>query len=180
LKGREQTPDSPERLAIEAAQRDPSRFAELYEEHFDRVYAFVRHRVPNRAEAEDLTAEVFQKALAGIGRFEWRGAPFAAWLFRIASNAIASHFERNARKSPVELEEIPSPVVAREVEHRATLYRLVAKLPELQRRVIRLRFGEEKGIGEIARILKKTEGAVKQLQLRALRNLRAQMDEKHA
>src|SRR5262249_61752107 len=109
--GQEEASVSPERLAIEAAQRDPSRFAELYEEHFDRVYAFVRHRVPDRAEAEDLTAEVFQKALAGIGRFEWRGVPFAAWLFRIASNAIASHFERNARKSPVELEEHSSPLL---------------------------------------------------------------------
>src|SRR5437867_8402430 len=71
-----------ERLLIEAAQRDPSRFAALYEDNFERVYAFVARRVRDRDEAEDLTSEVFHDALASIGRFEWRGVPFAAWLFR--------------------------------------------------------------------------------------------------
>lgn len=171
--------ESEERLAIEAAQKDPSRFAELYENHVDRVYAFVLRRVSNRAEAEDLTSDVFQKALANLGRFEWRGAPFAAWLFRIASNAIANHFAKNEKGLAAAPEDTPEPVVLREVEHRVGLYRLVGELPALQRRVIRLRFGEEKSIREIARALKKTEGAVKQLQLRALRNLRSRMDEEH-
>jgi RNA polymerase sigma-70 factor (ECF subfamily) len=179
LTGREAPPDSEERLAIEAAQRDPSRFADLYEGHFERVYAFVLRRVSNRAEAEDLTSDVFHKALANIGRFEWRRAPFAAWLFRIASNAIASHFEKNERVAPAAQEDVPEPVVMREVEHRAGLYRMVAQLPPLQQRVLRMRFGGEKSIREIALTLKKTEGAVKQLQLRALRKLRSRMDEKH-
>jgi RNA polymerase sigma-70 factor (ECF subfamily) len=177
--GREAAPDSEERLAIEAAQRDPSRFADLYESHFDRVYAFVLRRVSDRAEAEDLTSDVFHKALANIGRFEWRGVPFAAWLFRIASNAIASHFEKKGRAASAGQEDAPEPVVIREVEHRAGVYRMVAQLPPAQQRVIRMRFGEEKSIGEIARALKKSEGAVKQLQLRALRKLRSRMDENH-
>src|SRR6266550_3545624 len=75
-----------ERLLIEAAQRDPSRFAELYEDNFERVYAFIARRVRDRDEAEDLTSEVFHQALANLARFEWRGVPFAAWLFRIAAN----------------------------------------------------------------------------------------------
>src|SRR6266849_10697184 len=95
LRARDTEPD--ERLLIQAAQRDPRRFAELYENNFDRVYAFIARRVRNREEAEDLTSEVFHQALANIGRFEWRGVPFAAWLFRIASNAIASHFEKKGR-----------------------------------------------------------------------------------
>ena len=179
LKDRNPPPDSPERLAIEAAQRDPSRFADLYESYFDRVYAFVLRRVSDRAEAEDLTSDVFHRALANIGRFEWRGVPFAAWLFRIASNAIASHFEKKGRSASAAPEDAPEPVVMREVEHRAGLYRMVGELPLVQQRVIRMRFGEEKSIREIARALKKTEGAVKQLQLRALRRLRSHMDEKH-
>ena len=180
MTGREAPPDSEERLAIEAAQRDPSRFADLYENHFDRVYAFVLRRVSDRAEAEDLTSDVFHRALANIGRFEWRGVPFAAWLFRIASNAIANHFKKRGRAaSAAAQEDAPEPVVMREVEHRAGLYRMVAELPLFQQRVIRMRFGEEKSIGEIALALKKTEGAVKQLQLRALRSLRSRMDEKH-
>src|SRR5258706_8675231 len=74
-----------ERLRIEAAQKDPGRFADLYEEHFERVYAHVLRRVCDRTEAQDITADVFQQALANLKRYEWRGAPFAAWLYRIAA-----------------------------------------------------------------------------------------------
>ena len=75
-----------ERQLIEAAQQDPRRFAELYEKNFDRLYAFIVRRVGDRHDAEDLTAEVFQHALANLSRFEWRGVPFAVWLYRIAAN----------------------------------------------------------------------------------------------
>lgn len=83
-----------ERLLVEAAQKDPARFAELYEINCERVYAFVARRVGDRDAAEDLTSEVFHKALANLRRFEWRGAPFAAWLLRIAANAIADRAQR--------------------------------------------------------------------------------------
>src|SRR5437764_8766243 len=75
-----------ERQLIEAAQKDPRRFGELYERNFERVYAFVARRVRDRHEVEDVTAEVFQHALANLSKFEWRGVPFAVWLFRIAAN----------------------------------------------------------------------------------------------
>ena len=84
-----QATESDERLLIEAAQNDPSRFAELYEQNFHRVYAYVARRVHDRVETQDLTAQVFHKALANLGKFKWRGAPFAAWLNRIAANSIA-------------------------------------------------------------------------------------------
>jgi len=87
-----------ERQLIEAAQADPRRFAELYERNFDRVYAFIARRTGDRAVAEDLTSEVFHHALAHLGRFEWRGVPFAAWLLRIARNAVADRWERMARE----------------------------------------------------------------------------------
>jgi RNA polymerase sigma-70 factor, ECF subfamily len=87
-----------ERLLIEAAQKDPDRFAELYEANFERIYAFIVRRVEDREEAEDLTAEVFHHALANLSRFEWRGVPFAVWLFRIAANAIADR-RRKARQT---------------------------------------------------------------------------------
>ena len=162
-----------ERLRIEAAQRDPSRFAELYEAHLERVYAYAVRRVRNRHEAEDVTAEVFHQALANLGRFEWRGVPFAAWLFRIAANAIADRAKRAAREhgNPVPEQE---PVLERIEEH-ARLYRLVRELPADQRRVIEMRFTEEKTIREIARELGRSEGAVKQLQFRAVQSLRARM-----
>src|SRR5436190_14436446 len=87
-----------ERLLIEAARKDPGRFAELYEINFERVYAFIVRRVQDRIEAQDLTSDVFHQALANLGRFEWRGTPFAAWLFRIAANAITDRFERLAKE----------------------------------------------------------------------------------
>src|SRR2546421_12256082 len=74
-----------ERMQVEAAQRDPSHFAELYERNFYRVYAYIVRRVGDRHQAEDLTADVFREALAGIGKFEWRGVPFAAWLGGVPS-----------------------------------------------------------------------------------------------
>src|SRR5262250_1947473 len=73
-----------ERLLVEAAQQDLRRFAELYEANFERVYAFIVRRVHDRTQAEDLTSEVFRHALENLSRFEWRGVPFAAWLYRVA------------------------------------------------------------------------------------------------
>ena len=171
--------EADERPLIEAAQEDPRRFGELYEANFDRVYAFIAARVRNRAEAEDLTSEVFHKALANLSRFEWRGAPFAAWLFRIASNAIADHGSRAAKEREISPPNDPfgsaEPAGVIEAEQRARLFRLVQRLPKDQHRVIVMRFAEEKSIGEIAREMGRTEGAVKQLQFRALENLRARM-----
>jgi RNA polymerase sigma-70 factor, ECF subfamily len=171
--------EADERLLIEAAQQDPARFAELYELHFERVYAYAVKRVSNRAEAEDVTAEVFHQALANLKRFEWRGIPFAAWLFRIAANLISDRRQRAGRElnddSQIDSAQA-SPAEIEDVERRATLFRLVSTLPEEQRRVVTLRFVEEKSIKEVAREISKTEGAVKQLQFRALTNLRARME----
>jgi RNA polymerase sigma-70 factor (ECF subfamily) len=172
-----QTPekDADERLRIEAAQRDPRRFADLYEEHFDRVYAFVARRVRDRDEAEDLTADVFHQAFAGLPRFEWRGVPFAAWLYRIAANAIVDRAKRTARDRDVPAPDEPAAAGLDDIEEQARLFRLVDRLPADQRRVIVLRFAEEKPIRAIAHELGRSEGAVKQLQFRALQNLRARL-----
>ena len=87
-----------ERLLVEAAQRDPARFADLYENNFERVYAYVVRRVGDRAETEDLVSEVFHHALAHLKRYEWRGIPFAAWLYRIAANLISDRWQRKDRE----------------------------------------------------------------------------------
>jgi len=173
--------EADERLLIEAAQKDPSRFAELYENNFARVYAYVVRRVGNRAETEDLTSEVFHQALANLKRFEWRGIPFSAWLFRIAANLISDRWQRSGREQvaddPQQIESAQaSPAEIEEVERRATLFRLVGNLPAEQRRVVVLRFVEQKSIKEVAQEIRKTEGAVKQLQFRALSSLRERME----
>ena len=166
-----------ERMLIEAAQKDPGRFAELYEENFDRVYAYIARRVRERQDAEDLTSQVFQQALSGLPRFEWRGAPFAAWLYRIAAHAIADHFNEKSRQSRIE-PEVPVNEQPEDIERRASLFRSVDRLPRDQRRVVVMRFAEGKSIREIAKELEKSEGAVKQLQWRGLQSLRTQMGER--
>lgn len=171
-------PGTDERLLIEAAQHDSRHFAALYEGNFERVYAFIARRVGDRHEAEDLTADVFHQALKNIGRFEWRGVPFAAWLYKIAANEIADQAHRVARqKTPLDPIDDPREPCFEEIENRARLFRMVEKLPADQRAVIVMRFAEERSIREIAHQLRRSEGAVKQLQFRGLQNLRLRMGE---
>ncbi|HXI25369.1 MAG TPA: sigma-70 family RNA polymerase sigma factor [Pyrinomonadaceae bacterium] len=181
--------DADERSLVEAAQRDASRFAEIYERYFELVYAYVVRRVRDRAATEDLTSEVFRKALTNLPRFKWTGAPFGAWLLRIASNLIVDRAKRVAREPnadepalslaatavdpPVNSQSQQSNLEA--AERHAHLFRLVEALPDDQRRVVAMRFAEEKSINEIAAELNRSEGAIKQLQFRALQNLRAKL-----
>lgn len=170
-----------ERLLVEAAQKDPARFGDLYEVYFELIYGYISRRVADRSIAEDLTSDVFHKAFANLGSYEWRGAPFAAWLIRIAANAVADQSKRSARE--VSGSDLPEPSTQPDmdgIEERARLFRLVNQLPVDQRRVILERFVDEMSIREIAERLGRTEGAVKQLQLRALENLRKQMGGAHA
>jgi RNA polymerase sigma-70 factor (ECF subfamily) len=175
-----------ERRLVEAAQRDVARFAELYEYYFESVYAYVARRVRDRSQSEDLTADVFRKALQSLPRFKWTGAPFAAWLFRIASNLIVDRAKRDARaRDPGSSTAGVTPasggrssathsqqIDLEDCERRAQLFRLVDQLAEEQRRVLLMRFVEDRSIREIAGQMGRSEGAIKQLQFRALEKLR--------
>jgi len=171
--------DHDERSLIEAAQADPARFVNLYERHFHRVYAYVGRRAGSRAEAEDITSEVFEQAFTNLRKYEWRGVPFVAWLFRIASNALADRWKQTSRDSHDPPPDVPDGREAEGIERRAMLFQLVDRLPDGQRRVIEMRFVDQKSIREIAAALDRSEGAVKQLQLRALGNLRKSMEGRH-
>jgi RNA polymerase sigma-70 factor (ECF subfamily) len=172
------TREPDERTLVEAAQADPARFVELYDRHFSRVWAFVIRRASSRAEAEDVTSEVFRKAFENLPGYNWRGAPFSAWLFRIAANTLATRRYRAARESG----DMPSDVADNgiNIEREAMLFELVHRLPDVQRQVIELRFIEGRTLIEIGEALGKTEGAIKQLQKRALDALRASWEESHA
>ena len=184
------TRDSDERLLIEAAKLDPRRFAALYENHFERVYAYVVARVRDRHEAQDVTAEVFHSALDRLPQFEWRGAPFAAWLFRIAANEIVDRAKRAAREQIAAreqtMDDAPKTAVEgnfddefEEAEGRAQVFRLMKELPEDQAKVLTRRFVEQHSVREIATEMGRSEGAVKQLQFRALQNLRDRLGVKN-
>ena len=165
-----------ERLLIEAAQRDPRQFARLFERHAHRVYAFVARRVRDREEVEDITSEVFHQALKNLKRYEYRGVPFSAWLFKIAHHAIAQYGRDASRKQEAPLENAPEPVTDEDAERRAVLFDLLRTLPPDQQKVIRLRYAEQKNMREIAGEMDRSEAAVKQLHYRALENLRQQME----
>jgi RNA polymerase sigma-70 factor (ECF subfamily) len=183
---RSSAPPSPapadERLLIEAAKVDPAKFGELYETHFSGIYAFIVTRVRNRATAEDLTSDVFGKALEHLPGYEYRGTPFSAWLLRIAVNIVIDHAKHSGREitPPDDPPEPPTQTELRFVEDFDRLLQFVRQLPEAQRQVIRQRFIEQRSIREIAQTLGKTDGAIKQLQLRALEQLRRKMEGGHA
>ena len=172
LKALDTQSENDERLLVEAAQQDAARFGELYECNFGRVYAYIARRVRDREEAEDLTSEVFHKALAGLPRYAWRGLPFIAWLLGIAANLLADRWQRASRMQEVAADDLEEVGVADDVERRAMLYQLVDALPDDQRRVILWRFVGQKSLREMAAEMGRSEGAIKQLQLRALQNLR--------
>ncbi len=166
-----------ERRLIEASQKHPQRFAKLYERYFERVYAFALTRTGDRTAAEDVTADTFRKALESLNTFEWRGVPFSAWLFRIAANASADFSKRASREATL-VEDAAfgndaweSRLI--EVETKARLFEFVQRLPGDQRRVIVMRFGQEKSVREIAGEMGRTEGAIKALQHRAMETLRS-------
>ena len=118
------TPEHDERSLVEAAQADPAHFLELYDRHFHRVWAFVIRRASNRAEAEDVTSEVFRKALENLPGY---GTPFAAWLFRIAANTLANRWQETRRESDSPPPEVAEPDA--DLERRAMLFQLVERLP---------------------------------------------------
>ena len=153
---RAQAKEADDRLLIEAAQKDPARFVELYEENFERVYAFVSRRVHSRADVEDITAEVFQQALANLRRLS--GAVYLSPPGFTASraNAVADRWQNLARENGRPIMDAPldgfdQTTKSSEPSAARQLFRYVAELPAEQRRVIEMRFGEEKSIREIAR-----------------------------
>ena len=165
-----------ERRLIEASQREPSRFAPLYERYFNQVYAFALTRTGDRAAAEDVTAETFRRALQNLSRFEWRDVPFSAWLFRIAANAAIDLRRQAARQTSLDSvpDEGSKSWEARfiEAEERMQVFELVGRLRKDQRTVIMMRFVEQRNGQEIARLMGRSEAAVKALQFRALQQMR--------
>jgi RNA polymerase sigma-70 factor, ECF subfamily len=167
-----------ERLLIEAAQRDRAAFAPLYERYVDQIFAYAHTLTRNRELAEDVTASTFAKAIEDLPRFEWRGVPYSAWLYRVAANLVA----RQARRPPwVDLDarqpvDSLSPELIGEQRTRAAEVRAaVAGLPDDQREAVLLRFGGDLRNREIAEIMGRSEGAVKLLTFRAITSLRKQL-----
>jgi RNA polymerase sigma-70 factor (ECF subfamily) len=167
-----------EYLVQQAVNGNQAAFTELYDRNFDRIYRYVYVKVRNQAEAEDLTQDVFIKALEAIGSYKWRDLPFAAWLFRIAHNRIIDHMRKISKEKRASLDEahavsMEDPVhIAEQHSEAQHLKEALERLPEAQREVATLRFISQLSIAEVAKMLGKSEGTVKALQFNATASLR--------
>lgn len=166
---------------IAAAQKKPEAFDKLYDRYFERVFQFVFRRCDDESLAADLTSQTFFKALQNIKRYEYRGLPFSAWLYRIATNELNKHYRRNKSRMVFSLEEAPMLKMMEQAagtmpeEREEQLQQLLAffrELPASDVMVLELRFFEEKSFKEIAYILNVSTSGAKMKTYRALERLR--------
>ena len=170
-------------LVAQAAQGDETAVLTLYEQHKTAVHTYVYYRVGgDRALAEEITAGVFLRMVAGLPRFVYREWPFLAWLYTIARNCINDYYRRDGRYASLPLsEQYPDKTAGPEQQAQRSLeethlLQAIARLTEIQRDVVILRFIEGRSVAETAVLLGKKEGAVKTLTRRALAALRRQLE----
>jgi RNA polymerase sigma-70 factor (ECF subfamily) len=167
-----------ERSLVERAKRDPREFGALYDRHFQQIYRFVYSRVREQTAAEDVTSEVFIKALRAMPRYQDTGRPFAAWLYQIAVNAIADRYRTLRPSQPLEDFHdlsVGGPAIDEEAAQRDEIRRIwamVEELPAQQRTALVLKFQEDMKIEDIAIAMAKSPGAVKLLIHRGISRLR--------
>ena len=172
---------------VARAKRDPEAFATLYDLYVERIYRYAYRRAGTHADAEDLTAQTFRRALEYLDRYDPRGAPFGAWLFRIAHNLAVDRFR--SRAAPVSLDGLtdaglePADPIADEFDERLVqreavgeAWAAVARLPSLQRRAVCLRFGRDLSHADVGAIIGRSEAATKQLIYRAIKSLRVHLE----
>ena len=176
-----------EKELIERARKDPNAFGELYDQYYSRIFGYVLKRVANIEVAQDITSEVFFKALRNLWRFRWQNIPFSFWLYRVATNEVTDYFRRDKHRI-FSLEEISDPIVAsnpsveaeileaeeelKRHEDFLLLHQSISKLPIKYQEAITLRYFESKPIKEIAEILGRREGTIKSWLRRGLERLR--------
>ena len=168
-----------ERLLVERARREAEAFGQLYSRYYPRVYAYVYTRTQSPESAEDITADTFVLAMENIGRYEWRNVPFSAWLFRIASSQVATHFRRS--RPCAQLDETlvhegagPEDEAIRRSDAEEVC-RALTLLKSDQQKAVTLRYRHEMRNGEIAATMGRTEASVKLLVHRGMAALRATM-----
>lgn len=172
---------------VERAKHDGKAFCELYRHYYRPIFRYVLRRTGNLQTAEDVTADTFLRSLENIGKFQWRGVPFGAWLYRIASREIASSFRRDHRNRTPSLklsyrdsDDDPSELSRAQDEFRKyeeflALHDCILRLPLIYQEVITLRYFEQLSMSEIGQIVGKPDGTVKSLLHRGLKRLRVIM-----
>ncbi len=176
-----------EKALIERAKEDKEAFGQLYEIYVDRIYNYVYYRTGNAADAEDLTAKIFVRAMKHIPRYQDKGVPFSAWLYRIAHNLVANWHRDNSRRQMIALDDIThwhvgdeSPEFATQLmEDKALLLSAIRRLPSDRQELLILKFVERLSNAEIGDIMGRSEGAIKSLYHRTLLSLREDLLERN-
>ena len=163
-----------------AVNGDFDAFGDLYQDNVQKIYNYIYYRTGNKSDAEDLTARVFQRALKHISSYQKTDVPFSAWLYRIAHNLVANFYRDTNRKREVPIDEhefmlpqaehLETSIIRN--EQLETLLTTIRKLPADRQLVIILKFVDDMPNLEIARILGRSEGAIKSLYHRTLLELR--------
>lgn len=168
---------------VAQAKQDRQAFGVLYDCYVDRIYSYMYYRTSNVADAEDLTARVFFKALEHIGDYEDRGYPFSAWLFRIAHNLVANWYRDNSRRQVVHVENLsrwhfteqgPEDMAVL-LDDKEALMQAIQALPADRQELLILKFVDQLTNAEIGAVLGRSEGAIKSLYYRTLMALREEM-----
>lgn len=175
-----------ESALIERAKTDQEAFGQLYELYYDRIYNYVYYRTGNAADAEDLTAKIFMRAMQHIERYVDRGVPFSAWLYRIAHNLVANWHRDNARRQFISIDDVAQwrfaedgPEFATQLmEDKEALLAAIRRLPADRQELLILKFVERLPNAEIGEIMGRSEGAVKSLYHRTLLALREDFDQR--
>jgi RNA polymerase sigma-70 factor, ECF subfamily len=168
---------------IERARVDKDAFGELYKLYVDRIYSYVYYRTSNAAEAEDLTARIFERAMKHIPNYEQQGVPFSAWLYRIAHNLVANWYRDHSRRKMLSLDDVSQWVVHEDgpefvtqlIEDKTALLEAIRRLPADRQELLNLKFVEHLTNAEIGDIMGRSEGAIKSLYHRTLLALREEL-----
>jgi RNA polymerase sigma-70 factor (ECF subfamily) len=172
--------DLPDDELAGRAKTESDAFGVLYDRHVKRIYNYVYYRIGRSQEAEDLTERVFMQALESLPRYEFRGAPFSAWLFRIAHNLVANWHRDTGRHPTTTVDEVSHwedrradpPGEALGSEERRELRDAIGRLPAERQQLLVMKFVEERSNNAIAQEMRRSEGAVKALLHRTLVALR--------
>lgn len=172
-----------EKELIERAKTDKDAFGELYECYYTRIYNYVYYRTGNAADAEDLTAKIFFRAMQHIGNYQHQGVPFSAWLYRIAHNLVANWHRDRSRRKIISLDDIAqwqvqgnSPeFIAELLQDKAQLQQAIRRLPADRQELLSLKFVERMSNAQIGDVMGRSEGAIKSLYHRTLLALREDM-----
>ena len=171
-----------EQEVIERSKKDPKAFGEIYELYFDRIFNFLYRQTDDEELAGDLCSQTFINALNNLKRYEFRGFPFSAWLYKIASNEVNKHYRKNKGKKIFSIEEIKMKELVEQAndgwdeEMVSRVINYMNELPTEMVQVLELRFFEDKDFREIAFILDITESGAKMRTYRALDKLRTQFN----